>query len=176
LGSVDRDELNARVASHVETADPHDRSLGPDQFVVSLRHYRPAENELSRERLKARCRAARSLIRRRSACTNATTPSGGTSRPVPAGSVSGIAPAMVDTTGNPCAIASASTIPSLETRREHKYVGCQIQFEDSSLIAVPDLMYRVSMVTQQEMRPLPLYSGAALTYFGFVTRILDGGG
>jgi polar amino acid transport system permease protein len=34
-----------------------------------------------------------------------------------------------------------------------------------SLIAVPDLMYAVSMVTQQEMRPLPLYTGAALTYF-----------
>lgn len=34
-----------------------------------------------------------------------------------------------------------------------------------SLIAVPDLMYRVSMVIQQEMRPLPLYTGAALTYF-----------
>jgi polar amino acid transport system permease protein len=34
-----------------------------------------------------------------------------------------------------------------------------------SLIAVPDLMYDVSMVTQQEMRPLPLYTGAALTYF-----------
>jgi polar amino acid transport system permease protein len=34
-----------------------------------------------------------------------------------------------------------------------------------SLIAVPDLMYNVSMVTQQEMRPLPLYTGAALAYF-----------
>src|SRR6516165_1598948 len=34
-----------------------------------------------------------------------------------------------------------------------------------SLIAVPDLMYAVSMVTQQEMRPLPLYTGAAITYF-----------
>lgn len=34
-----------------------------------------------------------------------------------------------------------------------------------SLIAVPDLMYRVSMVIQQEMRPLPMYTGAALTYF-----------
>ncbi len=34
-----------------------------------------------------------------------------------------------------------------------------------SLIAVPDLMYDVSMVTQQEMRPLPLYTGAALVYF-----------
>jgi len=34
-----------------------------------------------------------------------------------------------------------------------------------SLIAVPDLMYDVSMVTQQEMRPLPLYTGAALVYW-----------
>jgi polar amino acid transport system permease protein len=34
-----------------------------------------------------------------------------------------------------------------------------------SLIAVPDLMYQVSMITQQEMQPLPLYTGAALTYF-----------
>lgn len=37
-----------------------------------------------------------------------------------------------------------------------------------SLIAVPDLMYQVSMITQQEMRPLPLYTGAALTYFAVV--------
>ena len=37
-----------------------------------------------------------------------------------------------------------------------------------SLIAVPDLMYRVSMVIQQEMRPLPLYTGAALTYFAVI--------
>jgi His/Glu/Gln/Arg/opine family amino acid ABC transporter permease subunit len=35
----------------------------------------------------------------------------------------------------------------------------------ASLIAVPDLMYRVTMITQQEMRPLPLYTGAALLYF-----------
>jgi len=34
-----------------------------------------------------------------------------------------------------------------------------------SLIAVPDLMYRVSMVTATEMKPLPLYTGAALLYF-----------
>jgi len=34
-----------------------------------------------------------------------------------------------------------------------------------SLITVPDLMYQISMITQQEMRPLPLYTGAALTYF-----------
>lgn len=37
-----------------------------------------------------------------------------------------------------------------------------------SLIAVPDLMYQVSMITQQEMRPLPLYTGAALTYFAVI--------
>ena len=47
-------EFNARVASHVDAPDPHDRRLGPDQFVVSLRHYRPTESELSRERLKSR--------------------------------------------------------------------------------------------------------------------------
>ncbi len=33
-----------------------------------------------------------------------------------------------------------------------------------SLIAVPDIMYRVSMINVQEMRPLPLYTGAALLY------------
>jgi polar amino acid transport system permease protein len=37
-----------------------------------------------------------------------------------------------------------------------------------SLISVPDLMYRVTMVTQQEMQPLPLYTGAALTYFAVI--------
>jgi polar amino acid transport system permease protein len=37
-----------------------------------------------------------------------------------------------------------------------------------SLIAVPDLIYQVSMITAQEMRPLPLYTGAALTYFAVV--------
>lgn len=34
-----------------------------------------------------------------------------------------------------------------------------------SLIAVPDLMYQVSMVSTQEMKPLPVYTGAALVYF-----------
>jgi polar amino acid transport system permease protein len=37
-----------------------------------------------------------------------------------------------------------------------------------SLIAVPDLMYQVSMVSAQEMKPLPLYTGAALLYFAVV--------
>ena len=43
-----------------------------------------------------------------------------------------------------------------------------------SLIAVPDLMYAVSMVTQQEMRPLPLYTGAALTYFLIILIFASG--
>src|SRR3954452_12695230 len=42
--------------------DPHDRRLGPDQFVVSLRHYKPAEGELSRERLKAALSTAEGLL------------------------------------------------------------------------------------------------------------------
>ncbi len=37
-----------------------------------------------------------------------------------------------------------------------------------SLIAVPDLMYQVSMVSAQEMKPLPLYTGAALVYFAVI--------
>jgi His/Glu/Gln/Arg/opine family amino acid ABC transporter permease subunit len=37
-----------------------------------------------------------------------------------------------------------------------------------SLIAVPDLMYNVSMITSQEMRPLPLYTGAALVYCAII--------
>jgi His/Glu/Gln/Arg/opine family amino acid ABC transporter permease subunit len=43
-----------------------------------------------------------------------------------------------------------------------------------SLIAVPDLMYNVSMVTQQEMRPLPLYTGAAVTYFLIIFILASG--
>ena len=48
-----------------------------------------------------------------------------------------------------------------------------------SLIAVPDLMYQVTMVTQQEMQPLPLYTGAALVYFAVIfvagTVLREGG-
>ena len=43
-----------------------------------------------------------------------------------------------------------------------------------SLIAVPDLMYNVSMVTAQEMRPLPLYTGAAITYFLIIFILASG--
>jgi len=38
------------------------RSAGPDQFVVSLRHYKPTEGELSRERLKAALSTAEGLL------------------------------------------------------------------------------------------------------------------
>jgi len=55
-------EFNARVASHVDAPDPHDRRLGPDQFVVSLRHYKPTEGELSRERLKSALSTAEGLL------------------------------------------------------------------------------------------------------------------
>src|SRR3954449_10558046 len=55
-------EFNARLASHVEMPDPHDRRLGTDQFVVSLRHYRSDEGELSRERLKAALSTAEGLL------------------------------------------------------------------------------------------------------------------
>ena len=34
-----------------------------------------------------------------------------------------------------------------------------------SLIAVPDFMYQIAMLTQEKMQPMPLYSGAALIYF-----------
>jgi polar amino acid transport system permease protein len=33
-----------------------------------------------------------------------------------------------------------------------------------SLISVEDIMYRVSMINLEEMRPLPLYTGAAILY------------
>jgi polar amino acid transport system permease protein len=33
-----------------------------------------------------------------------------------------------------------------------------------SLISVQDIMYRVSMINLEEMRPLPLYTGAAMLY------------
>jgi polar amino acid transport system permease protein len=33
-----------------------------------------------------------------------------------------------------------------------------------SLVAVPDIMYQVSMVNVDQMQPLPLYTGAALLF------------
>jgi len=60
-------EFNARVASDVDAPDPHGRRVGPDQFVVSLRHYRPVESELSRERLKSALRRPRACCCSRAA-------------------------------------------------------------------------------------------------------------
>jgi len=40
-----------------------------------------------------------------------------------------------------------------------------------SLIAVPDLMYQVAMITQEQMRPMPLYSGAAIVYFVIILSL-----
>jgi len=37
-----------------------------------------------------------------------------------------------------------------------------------SLISVADLMYQVSIITQEQMRPLPLYSGTAFIYFAVI--------
>lgn len=37
-----------------------------------------------------------------------------------------------------------------------------------SLIAVPDLLYKAQVLNQYEMRPLPLYTGVALVYFGLI--------
>jgi polar amino acid transport system permease protein len=37
-----------------------------------------------------------------------------------------------------------------------------------SLISVTDLMYQVSIITQEQMRPLPLYSGTAFLYFAVI--------
>jgi polar amino acid transport system permease protein len=34
-----------------------------------------------------------------------------------------------------------------------------------SVIAVPDIMYQVGIVGQQEMMPLPLYTGTAIAFF-----------
>jgi polar amino acid transport system permease protein len=34
-----------------------------------------------------------------------------------------------------------------------------------SVIAVPDIMYQIGIVGQQEMKPLPLYTGTAFAFF-----------
>ena len=34
-----------------------------------------------------------------------------------------------------------------------------------SVIAVPDIMYQVGLIGQQEMKPLPLYTGTAIAFF-----------
>jgi polar amino acid transport system permease protein len=34
-----------------------------------------------------------------------------------------------------------------------------------SVITVPDIMYQINLIVQQEMRPLPLYTGTAAAFF-----------
>ena len=63
---------------------------------------------------------------RRSAPASASTSSGATRMPASAGTVSGMAPALVPTTGRPCAIASAiGHAVALEARGQHEHVGCR---------------------------------------------------
>lgn len=40
-----------------------------------------------------------------------------------------------------------------------------------SVIAVPDIMYQVGIVGQQEMKPLPLYTGTALAFFLVISAL-----
>jgi polar amino acid transport system permease protein len=38
-----------------------------------------------------------------------------------------------------------------------------------SVITVPDIMYQVGLINQQEMQPMPLYTGAALVFFAVIS-------
>jgi polar amino acid transport system permease protein len=38
-----------------------------------------------------------------------------------------------------------------------------------SVITVPDIMYQVGLVNQEEMQPMPLYTGAALIFFAVIS-------
>jgi len=40
-----------------------------------------------------------------------------------------------------------------------------------SVITVPDIMYQINLIVQQEMRPLPLYTGTALTFFVLILAL-----
>lgn len=45
-----------------------------------------------------------------------------------------------------------------------------------SVIAVPDVMYQVQLVSQQEMKAMPLYTGAAVSFFALIfvlTALVD---
>ena len=55
-------EFNARVASHVDAPDPHDRRLGPECLAAPIQADKPTESELSRERLKSALSTAEGLL------------------------------------------------------------------------------------------------------------------
>src|SRR5437764_13240346 len=59
----------------------------------------------------SRARSGGSSIKRRSASPSAATSPGGTNSPASGGTVSGMAPAVVEITGTPCAHADASAMP-----------------------------------------------------------------
>jgi polar amino acid transport system permease protein len=40
-----------------------------------------------------------------------------------------------------------------------------------SVITVPDVMYQINLIVQQEMRPLPLYTGTALVFFVLILAL-----
>ncbi len=41
-----------------------------------------------------------------------------------------------------------------------------------SVITVPDVMYQVGLINQQEMRPLPLYTDTALMFFALIAALI----
>lgn len=40
-----------------------------------------------------------------------------------------------------------------------------------SVITVPDIMYQINLIVQQEMKPLPLYTGTAVTFFVLILAL-----
>ena len=40
-----------------------------------------------------------------------------------------------------------------------------------SVITVPDIMYQINLIVQQEMKPLPLYTGTAVAFFVLILAL-----
>ena len=110
----DRVEHGARCARRDRRARATPATRRKSRSCETFQHAREARGLLAPGRKPGGARAGgepRALlglsIRRRNAAASAATSSGGTSTPASAGTVSGIAPAVVPTTGTPWAIASA---------------------------------------------------------------------
>ncbi len=72
----------------------------------------------------------------------------------------------------PCAILRRIVVPQ-GLRRVlpdllNQYVSLFKATSIVSLISVEDIMYRVSMINVEQMRPIPLYTGAALLYCAMI--------
>lgn len=67
-----------------------------------------------------------------------------------------------------CRIVAPQAIRRMLPEGLNQYVSLFKATSFVSLIAVQDLMYQVSMITVQEMRPLPLYTGTALIYCAMI--------